>query len=117
MFRELDGLVRPEAVIASSTSSLRLTELQAGLKSAQRFVVAHPFNPPHLMPLVEVVVGGEQTSSITRDWCRDFYERNGKTVPVLHKEVMGHVVNRLQAALFQEAVWLVRGRGCRSRRR
>jgi carnitine 3-dehydrogenase len=107
VFRELDQLVQPEAVIASSTSTLRLTDLQVGLNTAQRFVVAHPFNPPHLVPLIEIV-GGEHTGSTTRAWCRDFYERNGKTVLMLHKEVIGHVVNRLQAALFQEAVWLIR---------
>jgi carnitine 3-dehydrogenase len=107
VFRELDQLVQPEVVIASSTSTLRLTHLQVGLNTARRFVVAHPFNPPHLMPLVEIV-GGEHTGSTTREWCRDFYKRHGKTVLVLHKEMLGHVVNRLQAALFQEAVWLIR---------
>jgi 3-hydroxyacyl-CoA dehydrogenase len=94
-------LLRPEVVIASSTPSLCLTILQAGMRSAHRFVVAHPFNPPHLMPLVEIV-GGKQTDSTTRDWCRHFYERQGKSVLVLRKEVLGHVANRLQAALFRK---------------
>jgi 3-hydroxyacyl-CoA dehydrogenase len=107
LFAELDTLARPDVVIASSTSSLLLTDLQQGLARAERFAVAHPFNPPHLIPLVEVV-GGRDTALAVSDWCYDFFAYLGKTVLRLRKEVVGHAMNRLQAALFQEAVWLVR---------
>jgi carnitine 3-dehydrogenase len=106
LYAELDGLLAPDIIIASSTSSLRMTDLQQGLNSPQRFIVAHPFNPPHLIPLVEIV-GGQQTSAEVIEYCRSFFERLGKNVIVLRKEVKGHLVNRLQAALFQEALWLV----------
>jgi len=107
LFATLDELVLPAVVVASSTSSLVLSDLQQGLDTADRFVVAHPFNPPHIIPLVEVV-GGRDTRAEVVSWCVAFFERLGKTVLRLRKEVPGHVVNRLQAALFQEAVWLVR---------
>lgn len=107
LFAALERLVAADVVIASSTSSLVMSELQTGLHTPQRFVVAHPFNPPHLMPLVEVV-GGSLTDSAVCGWCRRFFELHGKEVLVLRKEVPGHLVNRLQAALFQEAAWLVR---------
>lgn len=107
LFAKLDGLVAADVIIASSTSSLVMSKLQSELHTASRFVVAHPFNPPHLMPLVEVV-GGSLTDATVCGWCRQFFELHGKEVLVLRKEVPGHLVNRLQAALFQEAVWLVR---------
>ncbi len=107
LFEELDGRLPAEVVVASSTSSLLISELQHGLATADRFVVAHPFNPPHLIPVVEVV-GGEGTAASTVDYACAFFSRIGKTVLRLRKEVRGHLVNRLQAALFQEAVWLVR---------
>ena len=106
LFGRLDDMLPAHVIVASSTSSLLMSELQAGLLTAERFVVAHPFNPPHLIPVVEVV-GGKLTSARTRDATCAFLARIGKTVLRLRKEIRGHLVNRLQAALFQEAVWLV----------
>jgi 3-hydroxyacyl-CoA dehydrogenase, NAD binding domain len=77
LYARLDPVVPAEAVLASSTSGLIMSEMQAGLRSAARFVVGHPFNPPHLIPLVEVV-GGRETASETITWCLDFYRHIGK---------------------------------------
>jgi 3-hydroxyacyl-CoA dehydrogenase len=107
LFAELNTLTQPDTVIASSTSSLILSDLQDGLSTAARFVIAHPFNPPHVIPVVEVVGGRNTTLEVTA-WCAAFLERLGKTVLRLRREVPGHLINRLQAALFQEAIWLVR---------
>jgi 3-hydroxyacyl-CoA dehydrogenase len=83
-----------------------MSDLQCDLVTKQRFLVAHPFNPPHIIPVVEVI--GGNTSAEALVWCCKFLEHLGKTVLRLKKEVIGHVVNRLQAALFQEALCLVR---------
>lgn len=107
LFQELDGCLPAEVVVGSSTSSLLISELQAGLTRPARFVVAHPFNPPHLIPVVEIV-GGRLTSPEVVEQACTFFSSLGKTVLRLKKEIRGHLVNRLQAALFQEAVWLVR---------
>jgi len=107
LFGELDTLTNPDAVIGSSSSSLLLSNLQEGLGTAARFVIAHPFNPPHVIPAVEVVAG-RITSPKVAAWCAEFLERHGKSVLRVRKEVPGHIINRLQAALFQEAIWLVR---------
>jgi len=107
LFAELDHRIPAQVVVGSSTSSLLMTELQQGLATASRFVVAHPFNPPHLIPIVEIA-GGASTAASVVDYACALFSRLGKTVLRLRKEVRGHLVNRLQAALFQEAVWLVR---------
>ena len=73
----------------------------AKLKHKERLIVGHPFNPPHLIPLVEIV-GGAKTSRVTIDSATKFYRRLGKKTIELHKEVPGHVANRLQAALYRE---------------
>ena len=80
-----------------------MSQLQAGLSNASRFVVGHPFNPPHLIPLVEVV-GGEDTDAGVVDWTIDFYNAHGKKAIRLNHEAPGHLVNRLQAALWREAM-------------
>jgi carnitine 3-dehydrogenase len=77
--------------------------MQAGFRSAARFAVGHPFNPPHLIPLVEVVAGRE-TARETIAWCLDFYRHIGKKPIHIRKEAAGHLANRLQAALWREAV-------------
>jgi 3-hydroxyacyl-CoA dehydrogenase len=92
-----------EAVLASSTSGLLMSEMQEGLRTAARFAVGHPFNPPHLIPLVEVV-GGRRTAPETVAWCLDFYRHIGKRPIHVRKEVPGHLANRLQAALWREAI-------------
>jgi 3-hydroxyacyl-CoA dehydrogenase len=93
-------------IIASSSSGLMPSLMQEEMTHPQRFVVGHPFNPPHLLPLVEVV-GGQRTSAETIAAAMAFYARLGKQPIHIRKEVNGHVANRLQAALWREAVHLV----------
>jgi 3-hydroxyacyl-CoA dehydrogenase len=103
LYTRLDPVLPPDAVFASSTSGLIMSELQSGLKAAARFAVGHPFNPPHLIPLVEVV-GGRDTAPETVQWCLSFYRSIGKKAIWVRKEAAGHLANRLQAALWREAV-------------
>ncbi|NLU68258.1 3-hydroxyacyl-CoA dehydrogenase [Streptomyces sp. HNM0574] len=93
-------------VVASSASGLTLTEMQRGWRDPARFVLGHPFNPPHLVPLVEVM-GNERTAPGVVDRARAFYESVGKVTIEVRREVPGHVANRLQAALWREAIHLV----------
>lgn len=103
LYARLDGALPAETILASSTSGLIMSEMQAGLKNAARFAVGHPFNPPHLIPLVEVV-GGRDTAPETVQWCLQFYAHIGKKPIWIRKEAAGHLANRLQAALWREAV-------------
>jgi carnitine 3-dehydrogenase len=103
LFARIDTVLRADAVLASSTSGLIMSDMQAGFRSAPRFAVGHPFNPPHLIPLVEVVAGRE-TSPETVAWCLAFYKHIGKKPIHIRKEAAGHLANRLQAALWREAV-------------
>ena len=106
LYRRIDGALAPDAVLASSTSGLLISELQEGLRSGSRFVVGHPFNPPHLVPLVEVV-GGRDTDPAAVDWALAFYNAHGKRAIRVEREVPGHIANRLQAALLREAFHLL----------
>lgn len=106
LFRTLDALVPPDVLLASSSSGLTMTALQARCAHPERCVIGHPFNPPHLIPLVEVV-GGRATSADTVERACAFYARLGKRPIRLHRELPGHAANRLQAALWREAVHLV----------
>ena len=106
LFAQLDAATPPEVIIASSTSGFTMSTLQRDCQHPERCVIGHPFNPPHLMPLVEVV-GGKATSSATVERATAFYTDLGKRAIRVHKEVPGHVANRLQAALWREAVHLV----------
>ena len=106
LFAELDAALPPEVVIASSSSGLLITRVTVKCKHPERCVIGHPFNPPHLIPLVEVV-GGEKTSAEAIAKAMDFYRALGKHPIHIKKEVKGHVANRLQAALWREAVSLV----------
>ena len=105
LFARMDALLAPHAIVASSSSGLIMSRLQARCQHAERFVIGHPFNPPHLIPLVEVV-GGKQTSDVTIERCIAFYRQLGKHPIRLNKEVPGHIANRLQAALWREAIHL-----------
>ena len=107
LFRRMDAAARPEAVLASSSSSLMMTEVQVACAHPERVLLGHPFNPPHLVPLVEVA-GGRQTSEAAVAAAMAFYAACGKRPIRLRKEMRGHVANRLQAALWQEAFHLVR---------
>lgn len=102
LYRRIDAALAPDAILATSTSGLILSELVEGIASAPRFVVGHPFNPPHLIPLVEVV-SSKVTDPAAADWAYGFYAHIGKHPIVVKKEVKGHLANRLQAALWREA--------------
>src|ERR1700726_3885984 len=107
LYRQLDELLPPDAIIASSSSGLKMSDIQSGVTAhPERCVIGHPFNPPHLIPLVEVV-GGAKTSEETIRRAIDFYKSIGRRTVRLHKEVPGHVANRLQAALYREVVYLI----------
>jgi 3-hydroxyacyl-CoA dehydrogenase len=95
-----------QALITSSTSSLLASDIQAGARHPERVLVAHPFNPPHLIPLLELVPG-RQTGTGAMTAARAFYAGLDREVIVLKRDVVGHIANRLGAALFREAVYLV----------
>ncbi len=103
---EIDRATRPETVIASSTSGLLPTRLQAGMTRPERFVVGHPFNPVYLLPLVEVC-GGERTAPEAEARAAALYERIGMKVLRVRKVVDGFIADRLLEALWREALWLV----------
>jgi carnitine 3-dehydrogenase len=103
---DIDRAVPPEVIIASSTSGFAMTMLQAGCANPQRCVVGHPFNPPYLIPLVEVV-GGKLTDPVAVDWLAEFYTGAGKRVLRLTRELPGFIGNRLQEALWREALHMV----------
>ena len=103
---EVDRAARPGVVIASSTSGFAMTMLQAGCEHPERCVVGHPFNPPYLIPVVEVV-GGSRTDPAAVDWLVRFYASTGKRPLQLSRELPGFVGNRLQEALWREALHMV----------
>jgi carnitine 3-dehydrogenase len=105
-YAQLEKFLSSEAIIASSSSGLCMTQIQQVLKYPQRSLIAHPFNPPHLVPLVELVAGKE-TDKTRLDQVYTFFESLGKIPIVLKKEVPGHIANRLSAALWREAMDLV----------
>jgi len=102
LFARIDPALRGDAILATSTSGLILSDLVDGVASAPRFVVGHPFNPPHLIPLVEIVAS-KVTDPAAADWAHGFYAHIGKHPIRVRKEVPGHLANRLQAALWREA--------------
>ncbi len=106
IYAHLGGLVPGDVVIASSTSGLLMTEIQARCATSERTVTGHPFNPPYLLPLVEVV-GGAKTAPETVSWAAEFYRLAGKAPLVMDKEVPGFVATRLQEALWREALHMV----------
>lgn len=103
LFGRLEGALPAQAVVASSSSGLLISAIQDGRLGPERYVIGHPFNPPHLVPLVEVV-GGKQTDATAVEWALAFYRGLGKKAVRINKEVPGHLANRLQAALWREAV-------------
>src|SRR6195256_734207 len=107
LYGQLDQLLPPEVIIASSSSGLTMSEIQKGAAShPERCVIGHPFNPPHLIPLVEIV-GGAKTSETTIQRADEFYSSIGQRTVRVNKEMPGHVANRLQAALSREIYYLV----------
>ena len=107
LLRDISAVVRTDVIIASSSSGLLISELQDAASHPERVVLGHPFNPPHLIPLVEVV-GGRLTAPHVIEATLDFYRSIGKKPIHLQREVKGHVANRLQAALWREAFHLAK---------
>jgi 3-hydroxyacyl-CoA dehydrogenase len=107
LYGQLDKLLADDVIIASSSSGLTMSEIQEGAAAhPERCVIAHPFNPPHLIPLVEIV-GGAETSETTIQRAAEFYTSIGQRTVRVNKEMPGHVANRLQAALAREVYYLV----------
>ncbi len=106
LFADMDAATPPGSIIASSSSGLTMSVMQSACKHPERCVIGHPFNPPHVVPLVEVVAG-ERTSAQTVQRAISFYASIGKKPIHVRKEVVGHVANRLQAALYREIVHLI----------
>ena len=106
LYREIEPELSQKSIVASSASGLMLKELQCGWEDPSRFILGHPFNPPHLIPLVELV-GNDYTAEDVLDMAEKFYERVRKVTIRIKKEVPAHVANRLQAALWKEAIHLV----------
>jgi 3-hydroxyacyl-CoA dehydrogenase len=107
LYGHLDELLPSDVIIASSSSGLTMSEIQKGAAShPERCVIGHPFNPPHLIPLVEIV-GGVDTSEATIRRADEFYTSIGQRTVRVNKEMPGHVANRLQAALSREVYHLV----------
>ncbi|OAJ57364.1 3-hydroxyacyl-CoA dehydrogenase [Paraburkholderia ginsengiterrae] len=106
LIASIEAGARADAIIASSSSGLAISEIQAGARHPERIVLGHPFNPSHIIPLVEVG-GGNLTSPENIARTMAFYASTGKKVIRINKEVKGHIANRLQVALWQEAISLV----------
>ncbi|SRR5713101_2541018 len=106
LFAEIDEAAPVSSIIASSSSGITPSVMQSKAKHPERILVGHPFNPPHLIPLVEVV-GGAKTSPEYIQRAMAFYASIGKKPILLKKEIPGHVANRLQVALFKEVLYLI----------
>ncbi|MEM7171783.1 MAG: 3-hydroxyacyl-CoA dehydrogenase NAD-binding domain-containing protein, partial [Pseudomonadota bacterium] len=106
IYRAIEPALRSDAIVASSASGLLVRDMQEGFADPSRFLLAHPFNPPHLIPLVELL-GNDKTSLEALDRAEAFFAECGKVTIRVNKEVPGHVANRLQAALWREAIHLV----------
>ncbi|TDJ22598.1 MAG: 3-hydroxybutyryl-CoA dehydrogenase [Gammaproteobacteria bacterium] len=106
LYKTLGDIVDANVVIASSTSGLSMTDIQANCATPERTVVAHPFNPPYLLPLVEMI-GGENTSAECIAWTERFYKVSGKSPLVMKKEIPGFIATRLQEAIWREALHMV----------
>ncbi len=105
-FKKIEAVCRPDTILATNTSGLSPTAIAEDLKRPERFVVTHFWNPPHLVPLVEVVPG-KRTSQETVDTTRELMERLGKKPVVLKREALGFIGNRMQLALLREAIYIV----------
>ncbi|WP_394689521.1 3-hydroxyacyl-CoA dehydrogenase NAD-binding domain-containing protein [Hoeflea sp.] len=106
LYKRLGEIVPAGVVIGSSTSGLTMTDIQADCATPGRTVIGHPFNPPYLLPLVEIV-GGKQTDPEAVRWAGEFYKLAGKAPLLMKKEVPGFVATRLQEALWREALHMV----------
>lgn len=106
LYTDMDAVTPLDSIIASSSSGITPSVIQSKCKHPERVLIGHPFNPPHIIPLVEVV-GGTKTSPDAIQQAMKFYAAIGKKPILLNKELPGHVANRLQAALYREVVYLI----------
>jgi len=106
IYEQLGAMAPKDVIIASSTSGMSMTDIQINCATPERTVVAHPFNPPYLLPLVEMI-GGKKTDPEAVKWAADFYTYIGKAPLVMNKEVPGFVATRLQEAIWREALHMV----------
>jgi carnitine 3-dehydrogenase len=106
LLADIDAATPPDVVVSSSTSGYGMSEMQVKCTHPERMVVGHPFNPPYLIPLVEVV-GGDATSAEVVAWTSEFFKVAGKSVITMDREVPGFIANRLQEALWREALHMV----------
>lgn len=106
LLAQIDRAAPADAIIASSSSSLLISRLQSECARPERCLVGHPFNPPYLVPLVEIVASDINPASVVKQ-AEDFYLAMGKRPLVLAKEISGYIANRLQNAVFKEAMHLV----------
>lgn len=107
LLAEIERHIDDDVIVASSSSALMVTQMQALCRRPQRIVLGHPFNPAHLMPLVEIV-GGEKTEAAALAAARAFYEAIGKKPVVLNREITGHLALRLMGAMWREAIAMAR---------
>jgi 3-hydroxyacyl-CoA dehydrogenase len=106
LYADMDDATPPDSIIASSSSGITPTVMQSKCRHPERCLIGHPFNPPHIIPLVEVV-GGAKTSPEAIELAMVFYASIGKKPIRLRKEIPGHVANRLQIALYKEILYLI----------
>ncbi|MEZ5091731.1 3-hydroxyacyl-CoA dehydrogenase NAD-binding domain-containing protein [Nocardioides sp.] len=106
LLADIDAVAAPDIVISSSTSGYLMSDMQVDCATPERTIVGHPFNPPYLIPLVEVV-GGEKTTQEVVEWTSAFFTAAGKSVITMDREVPGFIANRLQEALWREALHMV----------
>jgi carnitine 3-dehydrogenase len=106
LFADMDEATPVDSIIASSSSGIMPSVMQSACRHPERVVVGHPFNPPHIVPLVEVVGGAKTSPEAVRQAMR-FYASIGKKPIHVRKELPGHVANRLQAALYREMLYLI----------
>jgi 3-hydroxyacyl-CoA dehydrogenase len=105
LFEEMDRIAPRHVLLFSCTSSFIISDIRARTRNPERCLLGHPFNPPHILPLVEVAGGPRDSEPVRR--AMEFWEAAGKVPVHLRKELPGHLVNRLTAALFREAVHLI----------
>src|SRR6202040_2892013 len=106
LYAEMEEVAPVDSLFASSSSGITPSVIQSQCKHPERVVIGHAFNPPHIIPLVEVV-GGTKTSPEAIKRAIAFYDSIGKKTIRLNKEIPGHVANRFQAALYREVVYLI----------
>ncbi|WP_035354656.1 3-hydroxyacyl-CoA dehydrogenase NAD-binding domain-containing protein [Edaphobacter aggregans] len=106
LFKDISDAVGPDVIIASSSSGIPVSNFQTEATNPERILLGHPFNPPHVVPLVEVV-GGKLTSAENVTRAVKFYAQIGKKPIRMKKEMKGHIANRIQAAVFREVLYLL----------